>query len=77
MITGYKPSQKGVQTLTVTYDAKYTLSDGTIITDTITHTFDVEVLNTAKSISITPPTKTKYNHGENLSLARWNNNSNI
>ncbi|MCI9366442.1 MAG: hypothetical protein HFJ54_08100 [Clostridia bacterium] len=77
MITGYKPNQKGTQTLTVTYNAKYTLSDGQVITDTITHTFEVEVLNTAKSISITPPAKTVYNHGENLNLARWNNNSNI
>lgn len=77
MVSGYKPNQKGIQTLTVTYDAKYTLSDGQVITDTITHTYEVEVVNTAKSIAITPPTKTTYNHGESLNLARRNDRSNL
>ena len=67
MVSTLDSSTAGTKTLTVTYNVEYTLSDGTKIPDTFTHTFDVEVINNVNSISITPPTKTSYNHGENLS----------
>ncbi len=67
-VTGYDPTVIGTQTLTATYNAKYTLSDGTVINDSISDTFDVEVTNPITNIAITPPTKTAYKHGESLSL---------
>lgn len=69
MVTGYDNTQIGPQTLTVTYDAKYELSDGSTVDETFKETFDIEVINPAESIEITPPTKTTYNHGESLNLA--------
>ncbi len=34
--------------------------------DPITMTYEVEVTNPAKTITITPPTKTEYEHGDSL-----------
>ena len=68
MISGFDSSTEGTKTLTVTYNPQYTLSDGTIITDTITKTFEIEVENAIDSIVITAPDKDTYNHGENLDL---------
>jgi len=57
----------GIKTITVTYTPEYQLSDGTKMpSDTFTKTFDVEVVNNIDSITITPPNKTRYKHGEAL-----------
>ena len=69
MVSGYSATKLGTQTITVKYNAKYTLSDGNTVTDTITKTFTVSVDNEAKSIEITPPSKTQYNYGSKLELA--------
>ena len=69
MVSGYSATKLGTQTVTVKYDAKYTLSDGNILTDTITKTFTVNVDNEAQSIEITPPSKTQYNYGSKLDLS--------
>ena len=66
MVTGYNKTQLGVQTLTISYTFTYTLSDGAQIQDPITMTYEVEVTNPAKKITITPPTKTEYEHGDSL-----------
>ena len=66
MVTGYNKTQLGVQTLTISYTFTYTLSDGAQIQDPITMTYEVEVTNPAKTITITPPTKTEYEHGDSL-----------
>ena len=66
MVTGYNKTQLGVQTLTISYTFTYTLSDGAQIQDPITITYEVEVTNPAKTITITPPTKTEYEHGDSL-----------
>ena len=67
-LTGYDPTVVGTQTVTATYSAKYTLSDGTVINDSVSDTFNVEVTNPITNIAITPPTKTAYKHGDSLSL---------
>ena len=72
MVTGYNQTQLGVQTLTITNTFKYTLSDGTQIPDTKTMTYEVEVTNQAKKITITPPTKTEYEHGDKLDFTGGN-----
>ena len=69
MVSGYSATKLGTQTVTVKYNAKYTLSDGNTITDTITKTFTVNVDNEAQSIEITPPSKTQYNYGLKLDLS--------
>ena len=69
MVSGYSATKLGTQTVTVKYDAKYTLSDGNTLTDTITKTFTVNVDNEAQSIEITPPSKTQYNYGLKLDLS--------
>ena len=69
MVTGYDKTKIDVQTLTVTYNFNYELSDGQQIPDKIVKTYEVQVTNPAKSIEITPPTKTEYNHGDTLDLA--------
>ena len=69
MVSGYSATKLGTQTITVKYNAKYTLSDGNTVTDTITKTFTVSVDNEAKSIEITPPSKAQYNYGSRLDLA--------
>ena len=66
MVTVYNKTQLGVQTLTISYTFTYTLSDGAQIQDPITMTYEVEVTNPAKTIKITPPTKTEYEHGDSL-----------
>ena len=68
MVSGYSATKLGTQTVTVKYNAKYTLSDGNTLTDTITKTFTVNVDNEAQSIEITPPSKTQYNYGSKLDL---------
>ena len=68
MISGYNEAKLGEQTVTVRYNAKYTLSDGNSITDIITKTFTVNVDNEVQSIEITPPSKTQYNYGSELEL---------
>ena len=69
MVSGYNATKLGTQTVTVKYNAKYTLSDGNTLTDTITKTFTVNVDNEAQSIEITPPSKTQYNYGLKLDLS--------
>ena len=66
MVTVYNKTQLGVQTLTISYTFTYTLSNGAQIQDPITMTYEVEVTNPAKTITITPPTKTEYEHGDSL-----------
>ncbi len=57
----------GIKTITVTYNVEYTLSDGTKIPETITKTFDIEVVDAIDRIEITAPSKnTPYKHGEAL-----------
>ena len=68
MVSGFNPTKVGEQKLTVTYDLNYTLSDGTTIADKIVDEYYVVVVNTAKSIDITAPTKTTYNYGDSLDL---------
>ena len=67
-VTGYDKTHIGTQTITVSRTFNYTLSDGTIIPDTITQTFEVEVTNLAKAITITAPSKSVYEHGDSLDL---------
>ena len=69
MVSGYSATKLGTQTVTVKYNAKYILSDGNTLTDTITKTFTVNVDNEAQSIEITPPSKTQYNYGSKLDLS--------
>ena len=54
MVTGYNQTQLGVQTLTISNTFEYTLSNGTQIQDPKTMTYEVEVTNQAKTITITP-----------------------
>ena len=66
MVTGYNKTETTSKVLTVTYtdnDAD-SFSNG----ETFTATLNANFKNTAKSIKITAPDKTKYKHGENLSL---------
>ena len=68
MISGYNKTTEGKQTITVTYNVEYILSDGNKVSDTIIKTFKVDVVNNISKIDITAPTKTKYNHGDSLDL---------
>ena len=68
MISGYNKTSEGKQTITVTYNVEYILSDGNKVSDTIIKTFKVDVVNNISKIDITAPTKTKYNHGDSLDL---------
>ena len=68
MISGYNKTSEGKQTITVTYNVEYVLSDGNKISDTIIKIFKVDVVNNISKIDITAPTKTKYNHGDSLDL---------
>ena len=72
MVTGYNQTQLGVQTLTISNTFEYTLSNGTQIQDPKTMTYEVEVTNQAKTITITPPTKTEYEHGDKLDFTGGN-----
>ena len=68
MISGYNKTTEGKQTITVTYNVEYILSDGNKVSDTIIKTFKVDVVNNISKIDITAPTKTKYNHDDSLDL---------
>ena len=72
MISGYNKTTEGKQTITVTYNVEYILSDGNKVSDTIIKTFKVDVVNNISKIDITAPTKTKYNHGDSLDLTGGN-----
>ena len=72
MISGYNKTSEGKQTITVTYNVEYVLSDGNKISDTIIKTFKVDVVNNISKIDITAPSKTQYNHGESLDLTGGN-----
>lgn len=72
MVTGYDKTEIGVQTLTVTYNFNYELSDGQQIADKIVKTYEVQVQDEVESIEITAPTKTEYNHGNKLDLTGGN-----
>ncbi|MCI8518756.1 MAG: hypothetical protein HFJ51_01105 [Clostridia bacterium] len=66
MVEGFESSKAGIKHITAKYSPEYPLSDGTKLSETFSHQFDIEVINNIKSISITPPTKTRYLHGEGL-----------
>ena len=68
MISGYNKTTEGKQTITVTYNVEYILSDGNKVSDTTIKTFKIDVVNNISKIDITAPTKTKYNHGDSLDL---------
>lgn len=68
-VSGYSSTTVGIQTINVSYLAKYTLSDGTVINDTITDSYVVQLTNPATNIAMTAPTKTAYKHGESLALS--------
>ena len=72
MISGYNKTTEGKQTITVTYNVEYILSDGNKVSDTIIKTFKVDVVNNISKIDITAPSKTQYNHGECLDLTGGN-----
>ena len=72
MISGYNKTTEGKQTITVTYNVEYVLSDGNKISDTIIKTFKVDVVNNISKIDITAPSKIQYNHGESLDLTGGN-----
>ena len=72
MISGYNKTTEGKQTITVTYNVEYILSDGNKVSDTIIKTFKVDVVNNIFKIDITEPSKTQYNHGESLDLTGGN-----
>ena len=72
MISGYNKTTEGKQTITVTYNVEYILSDGNKVSDTIIKTFKVDVVNNIFKIDITAPSKTQYNHGESLDLTGGN-----
>ena len=72
MISGYNKTTEGKQTITVTYNIEYILSDGNKVSDTIIKTFKVDVVNNISKIDITAPSKTQYNHGESLDLTGGN-----
>lgn len=56
MVSGYNPNKLGTQTLTVTYEGQFV------------GTFDVEVKDYVSKLIVTPPSKTKYEYGENIDL---------
>ena len=65
--SGFNTTTAGTKTITVTYNVEYTLSDGTKIPETITKTFEIEVVDAIDRIEITAPSKTTpYKHGEAL-----------
>lgn len=68
-VTGFNNTSIGSQLLTATYNAKYPLSDGTYVNDTVVDTFYVEVENPAKTITITAPTDAiTFTHGDSLTF---------
>ena len=66
MVNGYNKATTTAQNLTVTY----TDNDSSSYTngDNFTASLQVTLMNTVSGITITPPTKTTYNHGDSLDL---------
>ena len=66
MVNGYNKATTTAQNLTVTY----TDNDSNSYTngDNFTASLQVTLMNTVSGITITPPTKTTYNHGDSLDL---------
>ncbi len=67
MVSGYNKATTTAQNLTITY----TDNDSNSYTngDNFTASLQVTLMNTVSEITITPPTKTTYNHGDSLDLA--------
>ena len=67
MVNGYNKATTTAQNLTVTY----TDNDSSSYTNgnNFTTSLQVTLMNTVSGITITPPTKTTYNHGDSLDLA--------
>ena len=67
MVTGYNKTETAAQNLTVTYTDNDTNSytNGTNIIATL----NVTLTNSVTSIAVTVPTKTTYEHGDNLDLS--------
>ena len=67
MVSGYNKATTTAQNLTITYtdneSSSYTNGDN------FTASLQVTLMNTVSGITITPPTKTTYNHGDSLDLA--------
>ena len=66
MVSGYNKATTTAQNLTITY----TDNDSNSYTkgDNFTTNLQVTLMNTVSGITITPPTKTTYNHGESIDL---------
>ena len=66
MVNGYNKATTTAQNLTVTY----TDNDSSSYTNgnNFTTSLQVTLMNTVSGITITPPTKTTYNHGDSLDL---------
>ena len=66
MVSGYNKATTTAQNLTITY----TDNDSSSYTngDNFTASLQVTLMNTVSGITITPPTKTTYNHGDSLDL---------
>ena len=66
MVSGYNKATTTAQNLTITY----TYNDSSSYTNgnNFTTSLQVTLMNTVSGITITPPTKTKYNHGDSLDL---------
>ena len=66
MVSGYNKATTTAQNLTITYtdneSSSYTNGDN------FTASLQVTLMNTVSGITITPPTKTTYNHGDSLDL---------
>ena len=67
MVSGYNKATTTAQNLTITY----TDNDSSSYTNgnNFTTSLQVTLMNTVSGITITPPTKTTYNHGDSLDLA--------
>ena len=67
MVSGYNKATTTAQNLTITY----TDNDSNSYTNgnNFTTSLQVTLMNTVSGITITPPTKTTYNHGDSLDLA--------
>ena len=67
MVSGYNKATTTAQNLKITY----TDNDSSSYTNgnNFTTSLQVTLMNTVSGITITPPTKTTYNHGDSLDLA--------
>ena len=70
MISNFESTRIGEQTLTVKYSFDYKLSDNTTIPDSITTTFQVEVVDNIKGIEMNVNPKTEYKYGEELDISK-------